>query len=126
MRALKTATQKRFSYQNKRFWLTSIQGLPYMKTKAQGLKLIYCFINFIFPLPVSYARHCICNCKRLATRLVKRIKTIIRLLRQKDYRGTAEVNDAFKLPPRQLKYRWLYSCSSNTTSVSISYMKELL
>ena len=39
MRASKTAIEKKFSYHN-RFWLTSIQGLPYMKTMALGLKLV--------------------------------------------------------------------------------------
>ena len=47
------------SYLNKsfRFWLTSIQGLPYMKITALGLKLVYSFINFIIPVPVTYVRH---------------------------------------------------------------------
>ena len=56
MKALKTAILKKFSYL-KRFWLTAIQGLPYIKTTALGLKLVYSFINFIIPLPVSYERH---------------------------------------------------------------------
>ena len=38
-------------------WLTSIQGLPYMKTMILGLKLIYSFINFIITLPMTYVRH---------------------------------------------------------------------
>ena len=42
---------------NKRFWLISIQELPYMKTMALGLKLVYSFINFIIPLPVTYVRY---------------------------------------------------------------------
>ena len=42
---------------DKRFWLTSIQGLPYMKITALGLKLVNSFINFIIPLPVAYLRH---------------------------------------------------------------------
>ena len=40
-----------------RFWQTSIQGLPYMKAIALGLKLFYSFINFIIPLPVTYVRY---------------------------------------------------------------------
>ena len=35
----------------------SIQRLPYMKKTALGLKLVYSFINFLIPLPVSYVRH---------------------------------------------------------------------
>ena len=42
---------------NKRFWPTSIQGLPYMETTTLILKLVYIFINFIIPLPVNYVRH---------------------------------------------------------------------
>ena len=71
MRALKTAISKKFDTINKCFWLTSIQGLPYMKTKALGFNLVYSFINFIILLPVTYARHSGCNCKRLANRLSK-------------------------------------------------------
>ena len=63
--------KKSFHTKNKRFWLTSIQGLPYMKTATPGLQLVYSFINFIIPLSVTYVRHSWCNCQRLTKRLLK-------------------------------------------------------
>ena len=59
MRVLKTAMlfKKSFRTIKKRFWLTWILGLPYMKATALALKLVYSFINFIIPLPVTYVRH---------------------------------------------------------------------
>ena len=56
---------------NKRFWLTSIQGQPYMKAMVLGLKLVYSFTNFIIPLPVTYVRYSWGNGQRLARRLLK-------------------------------------------------------
>ena len=50
---LKNSYFKSFCTINKRFWLTSIQGLPYMKTTLLRLKLVYSF-NFVIPLPVTY------------------------------------------------------------------------
>ena len=44
-------------------YVTSIQGLHYMKSTALGLKLVYSFINFIIPLPVTYVRCFWCNAK---------------------------------------------------------------
>ena len=108
------------------FRLTSIQGLLYMKTTTLGLKFVYSFINFIIVLPVTYVRHSCCTSQRLAKRLLEQIHRFIRLLRQKDYRGTTELNDAFKFLSRRLKYRRLYSWNSSATSVANSYMKELL
>ena len=46
---------------------------------------------------MTYIRHSRGNCQGLPRRLPKQIKRIVRLLQQKDCRGTAEVNDAFKL-----------------------------
>ena len=57
MRALKQLFKKSSRTINKSFWLTSIQGLPYMKTTALGLKVVYSFINFIILLSVTYVRH---------------------------------------------------------------------
>ena len=37
MRVLKTAILKNYRTVNKRFWQTSIQGLPYIKTTALDL-----------------------------------------------------------------------------------------
>ena len=80
------------------------------------MKLVYNFINFIIPLPATYVRHFRGNCQSLPRRLVKQIERIARLLRQKDCRGTAEVKDAFKLLPRQLYCRRLYSRNSNAVA----------
>ena len=57
MRALKQLFKKSSRTINKSFWLTLIQGLPYMKTAALGLKVVYSFINFIILLSVTYVRH---------------------------------------------------------------------
>ena len=57
MRALKQLFKKSFRTINKSFRLTSIQGLPYMKTTALGLKVVYSFINFMILLSVTYVRH---------------------------------------------------------------------
>ena len=117
MRALKTANKKKFLYHNKPFWLTSIQGLPYMKTTTLGLKLVYSFINFIIPLPLTYVRHFWCNCQILANGFAEG-NTEIRLLHQKDCRGgTTEVNDVFKLLSQQSNYQWLYSWNFRTLPV---------
>ena len=67
----KQVFKKRFRTVNKSFWLTSMQGLPYMKTMALGLKLVYSFINFIIPLPVTSVQHSWCNCQRVAKHLFK-------------------------------------------------------
>ena len=66
------------------------------------LKLVYSFINFIIPLPATYIRYSRGNCQKLPRHLLKQIQRIVRLLSQKDCRGTAEVNHAFKLMPWQL------------------------
>ena len=79
-----------------------------MKATALGLKLVYSFINFIIPLPVT------CKYIELLDYFSKKL------------RGTAEVNDAFKLLCQQLNYRRLYCLNLNATSVSNSYIKELL
>ena len=57
IQSLKNSYLKKFSYYKKRFYLTSIQCLPYMKTTALGLKLVQSFIIFIIPLPKTYVRH---------------------------------------------------------------------
>ena len=57
MTALKNLFKEIFGTINKRFWLTLIQVLPYMRTVNLGLKLVYSFINFIIPLPMTYLRH---------------------------------------------------------------------
>ena len=85
----------------KRFWPTTIHGLSYIKTKNRGLKLIISF-DFLIPLLATYIRHSGGNCQMLSRRLLKQIQRFVRLLREKDCRGTAKVNDVFKLLPRQL------------------------
>ena len=80
------------------------------------------FINFIIHLPVTYVRHPWCNCQRLAkpARTAKdwqKIHKTVRLLRQKDCQGTAEVNDAFKFLPQQLKIKDNFIAQIRTLSV---------
>ena len=108
---------------NKRFRLTSIRVLPYMKKTAMEFKLVYGFINFIIPLPVTFVKHSWGNSQRLVRRLLKQMLRIVRLLWKKVCRGTAKLNEGFKLLPRQLNYRRIYSWNSNATSVANSYMK---
>ena len=103
--------KKCFRTINKRFWLTSMQGLPYTKTASLGLKLVNSFINFIIPLPVAYIRHVTyiyITTEDWQSVCLSKYR-IFRLLRQKDCRGPTEVNDGFKLVPRQLNYRRFYS-----------------
>ena len=75
--------------------------------------MVYSFINFIIPLPATCIRHSRGNCQILPSRLLKQIQRIVKLRRQKDCWGTAEVNDAFKLLPRQLYCRRLCSWNAN-------------
>ena len=56
------------------------------------------------------------NYWRLLRCLLKEIQTFVRLLQQKDCRGTAEVNDTFKLLPGQKDCWRLYSWNSNAVS----------
>ena len=96
----------------KRFWLTSVQGWLYMKTTTLKLKLIYFFINFIIPLPLTHVRHDVTAKDWQNVCLSK-------------YRELLEVNDTFKLLPRQLNYQRLYSWNLIATSAANSCMKEL-
>ena len=79
---------------------------------ALGLKLVYIFSNFIISLPATYIRHSRSNCQDCQGWSNYR-ELLARLLRQKDCRGTAAVNGAFEVLPRQLYCRRIYSWNSN-------------
>ena len=70
-----------------------------------------CFttINFIIPLHASYLKYSQGNCWKLSRCLPKQVQKFVGLLQSKDCRGTAEVNDVFKLLPQLKNCQRLYS-----------------
>ena len=68
---------------------------------------------------MSYIRHSQGTYRRLLRCFLKEIQTFLRLLQQKDCRGTDEVNDAFKLLPRKKDCRQLYSLNSNAEPTEV-------
>ena len=81
--------------------------VPYMEANALEIEVGLQLIKFVIPLTVTYIRHSQGNCWKLSRRLLKQIQEFCRLLQQKDYQGTAKVNDVFKLLHRQKDCRWL-------------------
>ena len=92
-----------------------------MKTNGLGIEVGLQLINFEIQLRAPYIRYSRGNYWRLSRCLLKEIQTFVWLLQQKDCRGTAEVNDAFKFMHQQKDYQQLYSWNSNTASNPVPF-----